>query len=69
MTSDPNALPAVLTRMVWESRRAEVIEYLVYERPLKQFSRPAADRAFQSFIETMVFVAEETGIPQLGRKS
>ncbi len=53
---------AGLAAMVWESRRSEIIEWMIARRG---FSRKGAAKAFHSFIETMIFVAEETGDPQI----
>ncbi len=53
---------AGLTAVVWESRRSEIIEWMIARRG---FSRKGATKAFHIFIETMIFVAEETGEPQI----
>ena len=52
----------MLTRAVWDLRRPEVLQWLRG----RGFTAKAAERAFNSFIETQVFVAAETGEPQLG---
>ena len=54
---------ADLTAATWESRRSEIIEWMMKRRG---FSRKGATKAFHSFIETMIFVAEQTGEPQTG---
>lgn len=60
MTKD---LAALVTAAAWEPRRAEMINWMIKR---KGFSKKGADRAAQVFIDTMVFVAKETGEPQLG---
>ncbi len=52
---------AEITRMFWEARRAEMISWLVRA---KRFNPKGAATAVNSFIETMVYVAGETGEPQ-----
>lgn len=55
------SLAAEITRLFWDSRRAEMIKWLV---TTKGFNPKGAPKAVNSFIETMVFVAGETGEPQ-----
>lgn len=52
---------AELTRLFWESRRAKMISWLICE---KRFNPKGAATCADNFIETMVFVASETGQPQ-----
>ena len=52
---------AEITRIFWESRRAEMVSWLVRE---KRFNPKGAAICANSFIETMVFVAGEIGEPQ-----
>lgn len=52
---------AVLTRIHWEDRRPQILEWL---HRVKKFRPDAAEKAFNNFVETMVFVAGETGIIQ-----
>lgn len=54
---------ADLTAAVWGRRRTEVIKWM---RTHRGFSDKGASTVFQSFIDTMIFVAEQTGEPQLG---
>lgn len=54
---------AIITQAVWDARRAEMIRWLI---TAKRFSPKGAETAARSFIDTMVFVAQETGEPQLG---
>lgn len=54
---------AALTRVVWESRRDEMVSWMIR---VKGFNPKGAARAATSFIDTMVFVALETGEPQIG---
>jgi len=54
-------MAAEITRIFWDSRRAEMTKWLVTS---KGFSPNGAPMAINSFIETMVFVAGETGEPQ-----
>jgi hypothetical protein len=54
---------AAITRAVWEPRRYEMIDWLIKE---KRFNPNAAPKAIEAFIATMVYVAEETGEPQIG---
>ena len=56
---------ADLTAAVWESREPNVIKWLTRHRG---FTRKGAVAAYKVFIETMVFVAEQTGAPQLGHQ-
>jgi hypothetical protein len=55
---------AEITRLFWESRRAEMVSWLTRE---KGFNPKGAVTCANSFIETMVFVASETGEPQFKR--
>jgi hypothetical protein len=52
---------AEITRLFWDSRRAEMISWLIHE---KKFNPKGAATCASSFIDTMVFVAGETGEPQ-----
>jgi hypothetical protein len=52
---------AEITRLFWEARREEMIQWLI---TAKGFNPQGAPKAISSFIETMVFVAGETGKPQ-----
>jgi hypothetical protein len=52
---------AEITRMFWEARREDMIRWLITS---KGFNPKGAPTAINSFIETMVFVAGETGEPQ-----
>jgi hypothetical protein len=52
---------AVITRIHWEDRRPQILEWL---QRVKKFRPAAAENAFNNFIETAVFVALETGIIQ-----
>jgi hypothetical protein len=54
-------LAAEITRMFWESRRHEMIRWLINA---KKFSPKGAETTANSFIETIVFVAGEVGEPQ-----
>lgn len=54
-----------LTRVHWESRRSDMKSWLRN----RGFTPSGADRAVHNFIETMVFVAAETGEPQIGKKN
>jgi len=53
-----------LTRLYWNALRADMVDWMIKERG---FSHKGAARAAESFIETMAFVAAETGEPQLGK--
>jgi hypothetical protein len=52
---------AEITRLFWEERRSEVVSWLIRA---KRFNPKGAATCANSFIETMVFVAGETGKPQ-----
>ncbi len=54
---------ADLTAAVWDYRRSETLEWMMKRRG---FTEKGATVAFQSFIDTMIFVAEQTGKPQIG---
>ncbi len=54
---------ADLTAAVWEYRQSEIMEWMIKRRG---FTEKGATVAFKSFIETMIFVAEQTGEPQIG---
>ena len=56
--------PVCVTRVAWESRRIEMINWLVDQR---KFSRGGAERCVKNFIESVVFVAEETNTPMVSR--
>ena len=62
-------IAATLTRKIWERRRSAMVRYLTEDyrgRTGGRFNPKAAAKAVDSFIETMVFVAEETGEPMIG---
>lgn len=62
MAADHRKLAAAeLTRRYWEEQRPAVIRWLITER---RFNPKGAETAARSFIDTMVFVASETGEPQ-----
>lgn len=52
---------AEITRLFWESRRHEMVRWLINA---KRFNPKGAEKAANSFIETMVYVAGEVGEPQ-----
>lgn len=54
----------MLTRARWEPIRSKMVDWLIQER---RFNPKGASRAIESFIETMAFVARETGVPQMGQ--
>lgn len=54
----------LFTRMEWEPSRQEMVSYLINER---KFTRKAAEKAINAFIETKAFVALKTGAPQFGK--
>ena len=61
MTSDE---AADLTAAMWEYRRPEIISWM---KKCRGFTDQGAVIACRNFIETMIYVAEQTGEPQLGR--
>lgn len=63
--TDEQLFASELTLRHWSANRAEMIRWLVAER---RFTPPAAEKAVRSFIDTMVFVAGETGEPQFNRR-
>lgn len=64
--NEQSALAVVITEKVWASRKQDVLRYLIKERPGAKFSQAGAEKAFKSFVESMAFVADQTGKPQLG---
>ena len=56
---------AILTRLHWEDRRQQILEWM---QRVKKFSPDASEKAFSNFVETMVFVAGETGQMQYKMK-
>lgn len=57
---------AEITRAFWESRRLDMVDWLIKE---KRFNPKGAEQAANSFIETMVFVAGEVGEPQFRQQT
>lgn len=56
-------MAAVLTRRVWESRRADMAKFLIEQ---KKFNPKAVPKVIDNFIESMVFTAAASGTPMLG---
>lgn len=54
----------IITCRFWTGKREEVIAYLRG----RGFSHKGANACFESFSETMAFVARETGVPQFNMK-
>ena len=51
-----------ITRAVWDERRAEMTAYLLG----RGFNPKAVPKLINNFINTIAFVAEQTGEPMLG---
>lgn len=64
--TDEQLIASELTLRHWTAKRTEMIRWMIAER---RFSPKAAENAATTFIDTMVFVAGETGEPQFKRRA